>query len=229
MSASGGGGAGGGTKLPIAVFISGGGTNLQALLDAAAAGRLQAEVRLVIASHAGAAGIERARAAGVAVRVLRSSEFASLEAFRREMMAALRRSGARLLVLAGYMKKLPPEVIRAFPDAILNVHPALLPKFGGRGYYGRRVHEAVLAAGETISGATVHIVNETYDEGPTLLQEEVPVLPGDTPDRLAERVLAVEHRILPEAVQAFAEGRMRVEGTRAWIVRGGEPPAEGDG
>jgi phosphoribosylglycinamide formyltransferase-1 len=202
---------------PIAVFISGSGTNLQAILDATARGDISAEVRLVISSNPEAGGLERARRAGVPARVLRSKDFAGVQEFRSVLMEALKSSRARLVVLAGYMKKLPPDVIRAFPGRIINIHPALLPDFGGKGFYGRRVHEAVLESGRRESGATVHIVNDRYDEGPVLMQERVPVLEGDTPDSLAARVLTVEHRILPAAIQAFAQGRVRCEGERTWI------------
>jgi phosphoribosylglycinamide formyltransferase-1 len=196
-------------KFPVAVLISGGGTNLQAILDAADSGSIDAEVRLVVSSNPAAGGLERARKAGVPTAVLRSKDFPDLQAFRAAMLQRLRQSGARLLVLAGYMKKLPGPVLAAYPGRIINIHPALLPRFGGKGYYGRRVHEAVLAAGEAFSGATVHLVTEGYDEGPTLLQEQIPVRPDDTVESLARRVLAVEHRLLPAAIQAYAEGRVQ--------------------
>lgn len=207
-------------RLSVAVFLSGAGSNLQAILDASAAGRLPAEVRLVVSSNPEAGGLQRARQAGIAARVLRSKDFSAVAEFRQALVGALRDSGAELIVLAGYMKRLPLDVIRSYPGRIINIHPALLPDFGGKGFYGSRVHEAVLAAGRRETGATVHVVNERYDEGPILLQERVAVLPGDTAESLARRVLEVEHRILPEVIRAFAEGRVRVEGDRAWI----EPP-----
>ncbi|MBU1702428.1 MAG: phosphoribosylglycinamide formyltransferase [Candidatus Eisenbacteria bacterium] len=206
-----------GEKFRVAVLISGGGTNLQALLDAATVGSIAAEVCLVISSNPEAVGLERAKRAGVPTAVFRSKDFPDLPSFRRALLESLRDSGARLLVLAGYMKKLPREVLRAYPDAIINIHPALLPRFGGKGYFGRRVHAAVLAAGERVSGATVHLVTEGYDEGPNLLQEQIPVRSDDTVESLAARVLAVEHRLLPAAVQAFADGRVRSQGGRVWV------------
>ncbi|MBD3336833.1 MAG: phosphoribosylglycinamide formyltransferase [Candidatus Eisenbacteria bacterium] len=201
-------------RLPIAVLISGGGTNLQAILDAVAEGRLAAEVTLVVSSNPEAGGLARAQRAGVPTRVIRSKDFPDLASFRRGLLDALQGSGARLVVLAGYMKKLPVDVIRAYDGWMVNIHPALLPKFGGKGFYGRRVHEAVLAAGETESGATVHVVTEEYDAGAVLIQEKVPVRADDTADSLAARVLEVEHRILPAAIQAYAQGRIRREGER---------------
>jgi phosphoribosylglycinamide formyltransferase-1 len=208
----------GSIPLPIAVLISGSGTNLQAILDAISRGEVDAEVRLVVSSNPDAGGLERARQAGVATRVLRSKDFENLQSFRKCMLEAFVGSGVKLLVLAGYMKRLPKDVLRTFDGRVINIHPALLPDFGGKGFFGLRVHEAVIAAGRKVSGATVHIVNERYDEGPILLQREVPVEMGDTPESLAKRVLAVEHKLLPEAVQAFAEGRVTVEGDKAWVV-----------
>lgn len=210
----------GGRPFPIAVLISGGGTNLQAILDSIARGDVDAEVRLVVSSNPDAFGLQRAWNAGVPTRVMRSKDFEDLALFRRSLLDALVESGARLLVLAGYMKRLPREVLGHYAGRVINVHPALLPEFGGKGFYGMKVHEAVLAAGRDVSGATVHIVDENYDEGPILLQERVPVEPEDTPESLAKRVLKVEHVILSRAVQAFAQERVRVEANKAWI----EPP-----
>ena len=133
------------------------------------------------------------------------------------MIDLLERSRVDWIVLAGYLKRVPAEVVRRYRGRILNVHPALLPRHGGKGMYGERVHRAVLAAGESRSGASVHLVDEEYDRGPVVAQREVPVLPDDTPTSLAARVLEVEHRLLPEVVVAVAEGRLRVEGDRAWI------------
>jgi phosphoribosylglycinamide formyltransferase-1 len=203
--------------LPIAVLLSGEGTNLQAILDAIREGRLDAEVRLVVSSRPDAGGLRRAQRAGVPARVIRSVDFPTVGAFRQALLEALRASGAELVVLAGYLKKVPRLVLEAFPDRVINLHPALLPRHGGKGFYGRRVHEAVLASGDKVSGATVHLVTEAYDRGPILMQEEVPVLPGDTPETLAERIHEVEHRILPAVIQAFAEGRVRREGDRVWL------------
>jgi folate-dependent phosphoribosylglycinamide formyltransferase PurN len=133
------------------------------------------------------------------------------------MLAVLDRAEVDWIVLAGYLKRVPGDVVRRYPSRILNIHPALLPAHGGRGMYGERVHAAVLKAGEKVSGASVHLVDEEYDRGPVVAREEVPVQPGDSPATLAARVLEVEHRLLPAVVIAAAEGRIRVEGDRAWI------------
>jgi formyltetrahydrofolate-dependent phosphoribosylglycinamide formyltransferase len=182
----------------VAVAVSGRGSNLDALLRTLAPGRT-AEVVLVLSNRPEAGGLDVARARGIPTVVLHDSTDA--EAW----LDALERARAELLVLAGYLKLVPPAVVARWRGRIINVHPALLPAFGGPGMYGRRVHEAVLRSGATESGASVHLVDEVYDRGQVLAQERVPVLPGDTPDTLAARVLAVEHRLLPAVVLAAAE------------------------
>ena len=181
----------------VAVCVSGGGSNLQALLD-----RLQgaepARVVLVLSNRADAGGLERARQAGVPAEVLADPTDAS------EWITRLGRRDVDLLVLAGYLKLVPAGVVQNLAGRIVNVHPALLPQFGGPGMYGRRVHEAVLASGARESGPTVHLVDEVYDRGEILAQRRVPVSPGDTPERLAARVLDAEHVLLPEVVLAAA-------------------------
>lgn len=181
----------------VAVCVSGGGSNLQALLD-----RLQgaepARVVLVLSNRADAGGLERARQAGIPAEVLADPSDAS------EWITRLGRRDVDLLVLAGYLKLVPPGVVQKLAGRIVNVHPALLPQFGGPGMYGRRVHEAVLASGAPESGPTVHLVDEVYDRGEILAQRRVPVMPGDTPELLAARVLEAEHRLLPDVVLAAA-------------------------
>jgi formyltetrahydrofolate-dependent phosphoribosylglycinamide formyltransferase len=179
----------------VAVLVSGGGTNLQALLDALHDSPL-ARVARVISSRPDAGALERARGAGVPTTVLRDPNDAS------ELLAAL--ADSDLAVLAGYLKLVPPAVVARFRRRMINVHPALLPDFGGPGMYGPRVHEAVLASGAKESGATVHYVDEAFDRGPIIAQARVPVEPGDTPDSLAARILAVEHRLLPHVVLELA-------------------------
>jgi phosphoribosylglycinamide formyltransferase-1 len=181
----------------VAVAVSGRGSNLQALLHALGPGA-PARVALVLSDRPDAGALERARESGVPAEVL------SDPADPAEWLTRLERHRTELVVLAGYLKLVPAPVIARFRDRILNVHPALLPAFGGKGMYGHRVHEAVLASGARESGATVHLVDEAYDHGPVLGQARVPVLPDDTPDRLAARVLQVEHRLLPAAVLAAA-------------------------
>lgn len=202
----------------LAVFASGGGSNLQAILDAARAGTLRAEVVLVVADREAAGALDRARRHGVPTAVLRPADFADAEAFGRAMLGVLEEHRVSFVALAGYLRRIPDAVVRAFRHRIVNVHPSLLPAFGGPGFYGRRVHEAALAHGVRWSGATVHLVDEDHDTGPIVLQEPVRVEPGDTPEALAARVLAVEHRLYPEALRLFADGRVRVEGRTVRIA-----------
>jgi len=181
----------------VAVAVSGRGSNLQALLDSLSA-EAPARVVLVISNRPDAGALERARARGIATSVLRDPSQAS------EWLSLLEAARIDLLVLAGYLKLVPPEVVRRYQGRIINIHPALLPDFGGPGMYGARVHQAVLASGADQSGATVHLVDEVYDRGPILGQARVPVLPGDTAESLASRVLEAEHQLLPAAVLAAA-------------------------
>ena len=186
----------------VAVLASGGGTNLQALLDACGPAA-PARVTRVVSNRADAGALERARAAGIPAVVLRDPADAA------ELLVAL--GDADLVVLAGYLKLIPATAVARFPRRMINIHPALLPAFGGPGMYGHRVHAAVLASGATASGATVHYVDEQYDRGPIIAQRTVPVLPGDTAETLAARVLAVEHELLPQVVLELA-GRLQTEG-----------------
>lgn len=186
------------TTRPIAVCVlaSGGGSNLQALLDALGTDA-PARVTRVVSNRSGAGALERAGRAGVAAVVLDDP------ADPGEVGAAV--GDADLVVLAGYLKLVPPEIVARFRWRLVNIHPALLPAFGGAGMYGRRVHEAVLASGARITGVTVHYVDEQYDRGPIVAQWPVPVRAGDTPDTLAARVLAIEHQLLPRVVWTLAE------------------------
>lgn len=184
--------------MKLAVCVSGRGSNLVALLEALA-GSSQADVVLVLSNRADAPALELARGRGIAAESLDDHRDAT------EWLRRLRTHGVELIVLAGYLKLVPPGVIAAYRDRILNVHPALLPDFGGPGMYGHHVHEAVLRSGATVSGATVHLVDEAYDRGQILAQARVPVLPDDTPATLAARVLRAEHRLLPAVVLRAAE------------------------
>lgn len=181
----------------VAVCVSGGGSNLQALLDALQ-GEAPARVVLVLSNRPDAGGLERARQAGVPAEVLGDP------ADTTDWITRLGRRDVDLVVLAGYLKLVPPGVITKYRGRMINIHPALLPAFGGPGMYGRRVHEAVLASGATETGATVHLVDEEFDRGDILAQRRVPVLAGDTPESLAARVLEAEHRLLPAVVLAAA-------------------------
>lgn len=190
--------------LRVGVLASGGGSNLQALLDRCnAVTGAPARVELVIGSRAGIGALDRARAAGVARLVIEARSTPPAEAAAR-MLEALEEARIELVVLAGYMHLVPGAVVERFRGRMINVHPALLPAFGGEGLYGIRVHRAVLAAGVRVSGVTVHLVDEEYDTGAILAQWPVPVLPDDDAERLAARVLTVEHRLLPAVVEAIA-------------------------
>ncbi|MCZ2344110.1 MAG: phosphoribosylglycinamide formyltransferase [Bacteroidales bacterium] len=181
----------------IVVLISGGGTTLQNLIDRIAAGSLSAEIVAVISSRADAFGLTRASRAGIPVQVIPPGA-----EFSERVFAAIRSHAPDLVILAGWLKllRIPPD----FEQRVLNIHPSLLPAFGGQGMYGRRVHEAVLASGASSSGCTVHYADNSYDTGPILLQQSVPVLPGDTPETLAERVFAAECELYPAAIHRWA-------------------------
>ncbi len=196
------------TPLNVAVFASGGGTNFQALLDHQATQSLWRVAVLVMNREAGAAG--RAEAADVPVRIVATKDVPA-GAVAERTLEVLDEFAVDVILLSGYLRLLPPEVVQRYRGRILNVHPALLPAFGGRGMYGMNVHRAVVEAGVQESGATVHFVTEEYDDGDVLAQGRVPVLPGDGPNELAARVLRVEHRLYPRAVDhlcaALADGR----------------------
>jgi phosphoribosylglycinamide formyltransferase 1 len=193
--------------LPIAVLASGGGSNLQALIDHFNANESAvARVALVVSDRAQAGALERARRAGIAAHHVSTKERAP-EAVAADLLELLDRHRIGLIALAGYLKLVPAEVVRRYAGRIVNIHPALLPKFGGPGFYGARVHQAVIAAGERVSGATVHLVDEEYDRGRILAQAEVPVHAHDTAEALAARVLEAEHRLYPAVIEALAAGR----------------------
>lgn len=196
----------------FAVFASGRGSNLEALFRALA-DHPTAEIVLVASDRAGAKALERAEDRGVATAVVDPAD-------GRAMIERLESRAVDWIVLAGYLKRIPTAVVERWRGRILNVHPALLPKFGGQGMYGMNVHRAVIEAGERESGATVHIVDEEYDRGPVVAQRTVAVEPDDTPEALAARVLEVEHRLLPAVVAAAAEGRVEVEAGRARVEGG---------
>jgi phosphoribosylglycinamide formyltransferase-1 len=197
----------------IGVLVSGRGSNLQALLDAARRGELGGEVAVVVSNVEGALGLERARKAGIPA-VFRDHRGQKREAFDAEIVDVLRAHQVDLVCLAGFMRLLSPVFVRAFPGRIVNIHPALLPAFPGLD-----AQRQAWEYGAKVSGATVHLVDEGLDSGPIVAQEPVPVLSGDTPERLAARILEAEHRLYPRAVRHLLEGRCRVEGRRV-IVEG---------
>jgi len=197
----------------IVVFASGGGTNLQALIDAARDGRIDGKIVLVVSSKPGAGALARAAAAGIPAETASPKDLAPAD-YDERLAALCRGAKADLVCLAGFMLKLGPKMLGEYKDRILNVHPALLPSFGGKGFYGLKVHEAVLQAGAKVSGATVHFVDENYDRGPIVLQQPVPVLPGDTPESLAQRVNAAELALYPSAAALFCAGRLNISNGR---------------
>ena len=194
----------------VAVLVSGGGTNLQALIDAKAAGKLpNAQLALVVASKPGVYALERAAKAGIETAVVRRKDYASADAFNDAMLHTLQSHGIEAVVLAGYLSMVGQNVVRAYPDRILNIHPSLIPSFCGAGYYGLRVHEAALKKGVKVTGATVHLVNEEYDDGRIVLQKAVYVEEGDTPETLQRRVMEqAEWEILPRALDLLTSGRL---------------------
>ena len=202
----------------IAVLCSGGGTNLQALIDAQEAGSIDGEIVLVLSNASKAYALERARKHGIEAKFISKKQAGSDEAFNDAILAELRRAGAELVVLAGYLPIVGAQIVRAYEHRIINIHPALIPAFCGPGMYGHHVHEAVLAYGAKISGATTHFVDEQVDHGGVIMQASVPVLEDDTPDTLAARVLTVEHRILPESVRLFCAGKLGVDGRRVHVL-----------
>ncbi len=197
----------------IAVLVSGGGTNLQALIDAEGRGELgNGKISLVIASKPGVYSLERAARANIPSVVLARKEYPDIASYSKALTDTMTEAGIDLVVLAGFLTIIDEQVYNAFPNKILNVHPALIPSFCGKGFYGLHVHEAALQKGVKVSGATVHIVTPECDAGPIVLQKAVPVLEGDTPETLQLRIMQeAEWKILPEAVKLFCEGRIKVE------------------
>ena len=193
-------------KVNIAVLVSGGGTNFQAVIDAIERGDIPCgQIVQVISSTSKAYSLERAKNHGIKAKVIGKENYPDMSDRTDAILAALKEEETDMIVLAGYMSVLDARLIDAYRDRIINIHPSLIPKYCGKGFYGHHVHEAVLAGGETESGATVHFVDEGVDTGKIILQRTVPVEPGDTPDTLAARVLKVEHTILPLAVKQLTE------------------------
>lgn len=217
-------------KVSIGVLISGGGTNLQALIDAIEAGKLDAKIEVVLSNKVDAYGLTRAQKHGVPTAVLNHKDFSSREAYDQAAVALLRERGVELVALAGFMRLLSPVFVKAFSNRIMNIHPALLPSFPGL-----NVQQKALEHGARFSGCTVHFVNEECDEGPIIIQAVVPVFSNDTSEALAARILEQEHRIYPRAIQLYAEGRLKVVGRRVLVDRAAkaegqaliQPPLEG--
>ncbi len=194
--------------LKIGVMVSGGGTNLQAILDAIDNGQLKnVEVKVVISNNSGAYALERAKKHGIEAVYLSPKSFESREEFNDALLEKVDEYSLDLIVLAGFLVVIPAAMIRKYPNKIINIHPSLIPSFCGVGYYGLKVHEAALSRGVKLTGATVHFVDEGMDSGPIILQKAVEVLPGDTPEILQRRVMEeAEWKILPQAIQMIADG-----------------------
>jgi phosphoribosylglycinamide formyltransferase-1 len=193
-------------KLPLVVLISGSGSNLQAIIDGAAAD-LPVEIRAVISNREDAYGLERARQAGIQTRILDHNEFDDRESYDQSLGDMIEEYRPGLVILAGFMRILTPELVKRFHGRMFNIHPSLLPK-----YRGLHTHQRALEAGEKIHGASVHFVTEELDGGPLIIQAQVPILVDDDPDSLAARVLKQEHIIYPQAIRMFAEGSLRLDG-----------------
>lgn len=205
--------------LNVTVLVSGGGTNLQALLDAERRGEiLNGKISCVISSRPDAYALERARQAGIDTEVIVRKDYADLEAYDQALVRLLEKHKTDLIVLAGFMTVIGETVVHRYPNRIINVHPALIPSFCGKGYYGLHVHEAVLERGVKVTGATVHFVNEVCDGGPIILQKAVEVRQEDTPQTLQRRVMEeAEWKLLPRAVSLVCQGCVQVEGVRTVI------------
>ncbi len=217
-------------QVPIGVLISGSGTNLQAIIDAIEAGKLDAKIAVVLSNKADAQGLARAQKHGIPTEILNHKNFSSREAYDEAVVSLLRGRGVELVVLAGFMRLLSPAFVKAYSNRIMNIHPALLPAFPGL-----NVQQKAVEHGVRFSGCTVHFVNEECDEGPIIIQAVVPVFADDTGATLAARILEQEHRIYPSAIQLYAEGRLKVVGRKVWVDRPAkddthaliQPPLEG--
>ena len=204
----------------IAVLVSGGGTNLQSLIDAEKRGEIKnGKITCVISSNPDAYALERAKNNGIETVVVPKKDYPDRSEYTAAVTNALVEAKADLVVYAGFMIILDSQIVKAFPNKMMNVHPALIPSFCGKGFYGLRVHEAVLASGVKLTGATVHFVTEDCDAGPIIAQKAVPVLNGDTPETLQRRVMEeCEWKILPEAVSLFCQGRLKINGNKTEII-----------
>lgn len=205
------------SKLRLGVLVSGGGTNLQSIIDNIESGYINAEIKVVISSREGVYSLERAKNHNIPAVVVKRKDFVNTTEFEDELINILNKFNVDLVVLAGFLKVLSPHFVKAFRNRIVNIHPSLIPAFCGDGFYGMKVHEAALNYGVKITGATVHFVDEGTDTGPIILQRAVPVEDDDTPETLAARVLKVEHKIYPDALKLYAESRLEIRGRRVIV------------
>ncbi len=208
----------------ITVLVSGGGTNLQAIIDSIEKGTLKNVcIKAVISNNKGAGALDRARKAGIRAMCVSPKDYPSREQFNDALLEAVKDSCADLVVLAGFLCTIPPQMVEFYPDRIINIHPSLIPSFCGKGYYGLKVHEAALKRGVKVSGATVHFVDQGTDTGPIILQKAVTVEQGDTPEILQRRIMEeAEWKILPRAIGLIAEGRVALEGRKVTILPEGK-------
>lgn len=205
------------SKLRLGVLVSGGGSNLQSIIDHIEAGELSAQVAVAISSVEGAFALDRAKRYNIPSLVISPRNYESKEEYERQLMDILKVHQVDLVILAGFLRVLSPYFVKAFPNKIMNIHPSLIPAFCGHGFYGEKVHKAVLDYGAKITGVTVHFVDEGADTGPIILQRAVCVKDDDTPETLANRVLKEEHKIYPEAIKLYAQGRLKICGRRVLI------------
>jgi len=208
-------------KINIAVMVSGHGrgSNMQAIIDACKEGRISGQVAVVVGVKENAPAMERARSQGIPAVEIQPKSYDSDEEYGKALLDVFAKYSVDLICLAGYMRILPSNVVSKYRWRVMNIHPALIPLFCGKGMYGEHVHRAALDYGVKVSGCTVHFVDEQYDTGPIIIQKPVPVEEGDTPETLAARILEQEHKAYPEAIQLFAEGRLKVEGRVVHILR----------
>ncbi|MDD4569926.1 MAG: phosphoribosylglycinamide formyltransferase [Tepidanaerobacteraceae bacterium] len=205
------------SKLRLGVLVSGGGSNLQSIIDNVESGYLPVEIAIVISSKDGVYALERAKRHNIPSTVVIPRNYKSREDYEDELIKILNSYNVGLVILAGYIKVLSLHFVRSFPNRIMNIHPALIPSFCGEGYYGSKVHKAVMDYGAKITGVTVHFVDEGADTGPIILQRAVPVKDDDTPETLAARVLEQEHKIYPDAIKLYAEDRLKIYGRKVKI------------
>lgn len=201
----------------IGVLISGGGTNLQAVMDAIDQGRIPASINVVISDRPNAYGLVRAEKMGIPAYCINRKNFADSRALNHEILEKLKAYNVEYVILAGYLSILSPELVECYRNRIINIHPSLIPAFCGMGYYGQKVHQAVLDYGAKVTGATVHFVDEGADTGPIIFQKHVDVLPDDTVETLAQRVLKVEHELLPKAVALLVQDKIKVSGRKVIV------------
>lgn|SRR5574341_621266 len=205
----------------LAVLASGSGTNLQAIIDSIKKKKLKAKIKIVISNNSDAYALVRARRNKIKTLHLSHKQFTTSEEFDRRLISVLKKEKADLVVLAGYMKKLSPKVVRTFRNKIINIHPGPLAQFGGAGMYGIHVHEAVIKSGAKVTAVTVHLVDEKYDHGPILFQKEIPVMENDTPESLQKRVLKFEHQVYPYVIGLLAQKKILIKGRKVYIRNSG--------